>query len=66
MADQELRELLEKLHQEIEKADTVDEKGQELLQHLGKDFDSLLERSKGGHLQVHPSTIQRMETTIEY
>jgi hypothetical protein len=42
MEENELRNLLEKLHQEIEEADTVDEKGRELLTELQGDISDLL------------------------
>ncbi len=66
MTDQELRELLEHLHSEIESTETVDEKGQELLRHLGTDIRELLDRSEGKQLQLHPTTIQSLEDTIDY
>ncbi len=66
MVDQELNKLLEQLHNEIENTKTVDEKGQELLRDVGTDIRELLERSEGGKMQVHPSTIHRLEDTIEY
>lgn len=46
MSDDELRQLLEELHQKIEATDHVDEKGQELLNHLSVDIQNLLERTK--------------------
>jgi uncharacterized protein YnzC (UPF0291/DUF896 family) len=36
MTDQNLRELLEKLHQELEQTEAVDEKGNEMLRHRVK------------------------------
>jgi Domain of unknown function (DUF4404) len=66
MADQELRELLENLHREIEHTESVDEKGQELLRHLGKDIDELLDRSQSGSKEPQSSTFERLEETIEY
>jgi hypothetical protein len=66
MVDQELNELLEQLHSEIENTETVDEKGQELLRDIGTDIRELLERSEGSRIQIQPSTIQRLEETIEY
>ena len=47
MKDDELRQLLEELHQKIESTDSVDEKGRELLSHLSADIRNLLERT--GH-----------------
>lgn len=47
MNDDELRQLLEDLHQKIENTDSVDEKGTELLSHVSADIDNLLQRT--GH-----------------
>ena len=66
MVDQELNELLEQLHSEIENTETVDEKGQELLRDIGTDIQDLLDRSEGKHMKVEESTIERLEDTIEY
>jgi CII-binding regulator of phage lambda lysogenization HflD len=45
MNDDELRQLLEDLHQRIESTDTVDEEGREMLNHLSMDIRNLLERT---------------------
>ena len=45
MNDDELRQLLEDLHQRIESTDTVDEQGREMLNHLSMDIRNLLERT---------------------
>ncbi len=67
MADQGLRELLEQLHAEIERTDTIDdEKGQELLRHLGSDIRELLDRSEGKQIKLRPKTVQSLEDTIDY
>jgi hypothetical protein len=66
MDNQELRDLLEKLHSEIEHTQTVDEKGQRLLNDLGADIRQLLDRSTNVQIQPHPSTIKRMEESLDY
>jgi hypothetical protein len=66
MDDKELDELLEQLHREIEKTNTVDEKGQELLRDLGIDIRALLERSEGSRIQVQPLTIHHLQDAIDY
>jgi hypothetical protein len=66
MDDQELRKLLEEVHSEIERTPAVDEKGQQLLSDLGADIRALLDRSKGRQLQPHPSTVRRIEDTIDH
>ncbi|RPH60596.1 MAG: DUF4404 family protein [Chloroflexi bacterium] len=66
MEEQELRKLLEQLQGEIEHTKTVDEKGWELLRHLETDIHALLERSRSEAAQPPPSTIQRLEETINH
>ena len=46
MENEELRKLLQQLHDEIEKTQTVDEKGTEILSDLDGDIRALLERSE--------------------
>ncbi len=67
MNDDELRQLLEELHQKIEKTDSVDEKGRQLLSHLSVDIRNLLERT--GHeepLQGSPREIGRLEESVRH
>jgi hypothetical protein len=64
MEDQELHQLLEKLHGEIEQAKTADPKSLELLQHIEKDLRELVERSEGNLEKPKSQTIRRMEDTI--
>jgi tRNA C32,U32 (ribose-2'-O)-methylase TrmJ len=46
MEPQELRQLLEQLHHELEQADNIDERGQELLRDLSGDIRDLLARAE--------------------
>jgi hypothetical protein len=67
MDDEELRNLLEELHQKIEKTDTVDEKGRQLLSHLSVDIRNLLERT--GHeerLRGNEWEIGRLEESVRH
>lgn len=67
MDDEELRKLLEELHQKIEKTDSVDETGRELLSHLSVDIRNLLERT--GHeerLRGNEWEIGRLEESIRH
>ena len=67
MDDEELRKLLEELHQKIEKTDTVDETGRELLSHLSVDIRNLLERT--GHeerLRGSEWEIGRLEESVRH
>jgi hypothetical protein len=45
MTDQSLRDLLGKLHDELQRIESVDEKGRDLLRDLDADIRALLERS---------------------
>lgn len=66
MEDQELHELLEKLHNEIEHTEAVDEKGLELLEHVEKDLRDLLERSEERLGKPGLMTLQRLEDSISH
>jgi hypothetical protein len=43
MTDQKLRELLEQLHAELERTDSLDEKGKELLSHINADIQKFID-----------------------
>ena len=66
MDDKELRELIEKLHVEIQNTHSVDEKGHELLLHLESEIRGLLEQSGGHGTPVRPSTIRRLEEGLDH
>lgn len=66
MNHQELCQLLEQLHGEIERTRSVDEKERELLRDLETDIRELLERCEAEQVQTHPLTIRRLEDAIEY
>ncbi len=66
MDDDELRQLLEQLHKEIERTHSVDKKGRELLQHLGADINELLAREGGVPAQAQPNMIERLEESIDH
>ncbi len=65
MDDQELRSLLEQVHAEIERSDTVDEKERELLTHLAADIRELLARSEGEENLSEPSVVKRLEEAVD-
>jgi hypothetical protein len=46
MTDQNLRELLEKLHNELEQTTSVDENGREMLSHINADIQKFLDPSE--------------------
>ncbi len=66
MDDGDLRKLLEQLHGEIEHTETVDEKGRELLRHLGADIRELLDRSENEQVRPDASLVGRLEKTIDH
>jgi len=66
MDNHELRNLLERLHTEIERNEPLDEKERELLQHLGADIRELLARSEVEGTQAEPSMIMRLEEFVNH
>ena len=66
MNHQELCQLLEQLHDEIEGTQSVDAKERELLRELETDIRALSERCEAEQVQSHPLTIRRLEDAIEY
>ncbi len=67
MEDTELRDLLEKLHDEIEETHSLDDKGRELLQHLDMDIRDLLDRLEAeGGTASDPSLIDSLEESIDH
>jgi len=67
MNNDELRKLLEELHQKIESTDSVDEQGREMLNHLSKDIRNLLDRTGHGERRRDTSKeINRLEESIRY
>ena len=66
MEDQELGELVKKLHDEIQNTHSVDKKGQELLLHLESDIRGLLEQSGGRGAPARTSTIRRLEEGLDH
>jgi hypothetical protein len=67
MENQELRNLLDQLHNEIEHTRNLDENGRQLLRHLNTDINDLLQRSENEPLPpAHPTTLRRLEDGIDY
>jgi rubrerythrin len=66
MSDENLRKLLEQLHDELEHVGSVDEKGDELLRHLNADIRDLLKRSGKGKGQPDDSVLKRLEDAIDH
>ncbi len=66
MNNNEPDELLQQLHDVINKIDTVDEKGCELLQDLDGDIQALLKRSGRHSAHIRASALERLERSIDY
>ena len=65
MTDQDLRELLERLHQELEHTEVTDEAGRERLRHLDADIRALLARS-GEPIERDEPMLERLQESIEH
>lgn len=63
--DQNLRELLERLHNELEQTGSIDEKGNEMLRHLDSDIHRRLERS-GEEAAKDEPLVERLQDTIDH
>ena len=64
MTDQNLRELLEKIHKELEQIEVTDEAGRERLRHPDADIRSLLERSEDIEETDEPM-LERLQDAID-
>lgn len=65
MTEQNLRELLEKLHSELERTEVTDEAGRERLRHLDADIRSLLARS-GDAVETDEPMLERLQDSIDH
>lgn len=65
MSDHNLRELLERLHNELERTEVTDEIGRERLRHLEADIRALLERS-GETGETDEPMLERLQESIEH
>ena len=67
MDNSELRDLLDKLHDEIEETHSLDDKGRELLQHLDMDIRDLLDRLDGEDSRPSdPFLLELLEELIDH
>lgn len=64
MTNQNLRELLEQLHNELARTDSIDDQGRDLLRDLSGDIQKLLDEP-GSPISADESTLQRMKQTID-
>ena len=65
MTDQNLRELLEKIHKELEQTDVTDEAERERLRHLEADIRDLLQRSDEDGFDDDPM-LERLQDSIDH
>ena len=65
MTDQNLHELLEKLHNELERIEVTDEAGRARLRHLEADIRDLLERS-GERVEADEPMLERLQDSIDH
>ena len=66
-ANQNLRELLERLHNELEQTDSIDENGNEMLRHLDADIRRRLERSEAKkETDADDPILERLQGTIDH
>jgi len=62
MTDQKLRELLQQLHDELERTQSVDEQGREMLRHVNADIQQFLDPT-----QENPeSLLDRLQNAIDH
>jgi uncharacterized protein DUF4404 len=66
MNDDELRQKLEQLHDEIQNVDKVDEKGRVLLRDLDGHIRAILLRSEGADLTPRAGMTRNLENAIRY
>ena len=65
MTDQNLRELLEKIHRELEQTEVTDQAERERLRHLEADIRSLLERSDEDDFDDE-SMLERLQDSVDH
>lgn len=63
MTNQKIQELLEQLHDEIHKTDTLDENGRGMLEHLTADINALLASGDG---KPEESLVERLQDSIDH
>ncbi len=66
-ANQNLRELLERLHNELEQMESIDENGNEMLRHLDEDIRRRLQLSgTKKETDADDSILERLQDTIDH
>ena len=65
MDDSELRDTLEKLHQELEQTDNLDDDSRQRLQHLMGDIRTLLDREEPSSVDHYQSLGDQLNDAIQ-
>ena len=65
MTDQNMRDLLEKLHEELERTEVTDEASRERLRYLQADIRALRERS-GERMESDEPLLERLQESIDH
>ena len=63
MGEQHLRQMLNELHTELQRTDTIDDPSRKLLRSLLDDIEDLLERKEKGGTQSQ-SVVERLRETV--
>jgi hypothetical protein len=66
MDDNSMNELLQKLHDEINNIQAVDEKGSKLLRDIEGDINALLKRSGETPEPAQPLLVERLENAVRH
>jgi hypothetical protein len=66
MTDKDLRTLLEGLHDELQRTETLDEKGRALLRDLDVDIRDLLQRSGDAGAQADETILERFQSAMDH
>ena len=66
MSDENYRKLLEQLHDELERTESGDERGDELRRNLIADIEDRLKRSEKDKTSDDESTIEQLRESIEH
>ncbi len=66
MTDKNLRDLLEGLHDELQRVESMDEKGRALLRDLETDIRGLLERSGDEDIQNNESILELFRSAMDH
>jgi hypothetical protein len=62
MTDEKLRDILEQLHSELERTDSVDDKEREILNHLSTDIQKFLDPDEDDD----ESLLERLQDAIDH